>query len=277
MSLSALRFTAVLLASCALLGAEAVPTPALPLKDGERLTYRVSWALLIGAGEIKIDARHDAATNPRLIVKTSTATRGWLTRRLMPFDARSESIFDLETGKLLSLHEITEQRDKVAEHAVTFDYATRKATYAVPGSPAAILDIPPGNPVDLIMGLLQTRSWNLKEGEKQDALVLFKDDFYELTIHAARYEDVTTPLGTFRTLVLEPRMDKTPPKGMFKRGSSVRVWISQDERRLPVRFEVEFNIGTGTATLEAYTPPSSAQAPAAVGSPKKGDAKNSGS
>ena len=90
--------------------------------------------------------------------------------------------------------------------------------------------------------------------------MLFDDDFYELTIHATGYESVRTPVGTFNALVLEPRMDKTAPKGMFKRGSTVRVWIAQDDHRLPVRFEVEFKIGTGTATLEAYRPPTAAAA-----------------
>ncbi len=52
-------------------------------------------------------------------------------------------------------------------------------------------------------------------------------------------------LGTFMTQVLEPRMERTPPKGMFKRGSKVRVWISEDARRLPVRFKVEFKFGSG--------------------------------
>jgi len=51
-------------------------------------------------------------------------------------------------------------------------------------------------------------------------------------------------------------MEKSPPIGMFKRGSTVRVWIaSEDPRHLPVRFEVGFKIGTGTATLLDYQPP----------------------
>jgi hypothetical protein len=120
--------------------------------------------------------------------------------------------------------------------------------------------------MDLITCLLQTRGWDLKPGEKRDALVLFDDDFYELTLHAARYEEIRTSFGTFNTLVLEPRMEKTAPKGMFKKGSSVRVWISQDARRLPVRFEVEFKIGTGVATLTRYDAPPSPAVP---------DAKNS--
>ncbi len=261
MNFSVLRFFFPgLLASCLFVRA-ADPLSTLPLRDGERLAYRVSWAVVPGAGEIKIEARHDAAQAPRLIVTTTTATR-FFARLLLPFDAQSESIFDLQSGKLLSIHETANQRGKVTEHTVTFDYAARKANYQVPGGKEAprLLDMPAGDPVDLIMGLLSTRAWNIKEGETRDSLVLFNDDFYELTIHAARYEQVSTSLGTFQTLVLEPRMDKTPPKGMFKRGSSVRVWISQDERRLPVRFEVELGIGTGTATLESYTPPASAEA-----------------
>ena len=231
--------------------------PALPLQDGEQLTYRVSWAIVPGAGEIKISAKADPAGN-RLIVTTNTATRR-LAKMLLPFEAEANSIFDLQTGKLLSLRETSMTKGKRSEHTMTFDHASRVATYATIGAPPVAprqIPIPEGDPTDLMMGLLQTRSWNLKPGQKQDALVLFDDDFYELTIHMARYEDVQTPLGKFRTIVLEPRMDKTAPKGMFRRGSSVRVWIAQDDHRLPVKFEVEFKIGTGTATLEAYEGPS---------------------
>jgi hypothetical protein len=231
----------------------------LALKDGEALTYKVSWALLPGAGQIKIMAQADtSATAPRLRVTTTTATRG-LARLFLPFDARAESLFDAKSGRLLTLTESSQQPDRQTEHGVTFDYATARALYSIPGSrdKPRSLEMPAGDPMDLITSLVQTRSWDLKVGEKRDALVLFEDEFYELTVHAARTEEVETPLGTFHTIVLEPRMEKTQPKGMFKRGSTVRVWIEQDdERRLPVKFEVEFKIGTGLATLIDYQPPS---------------------
>lgn len=235
---------------------------SLPVYDGERLTYRVSWAIVPGAGEIKVSAREESgADGPTLAVTATTATRR-LARMLLPFDAEAKSIFDLKTGRLLSLQETSTQRSKRSAHRVTFDYTSRQATYQ--GSKSAdqpqVIAIPPGDPTDLIMGLLQTRSWNLKQGEKQDALVLFANDFYELTIYYTRNEQVRTPLGTFPAMVLEPRMERTAPKGMFKRGSTVRVWISQDERRLPLKFEVEFKIGTGTATLEAHEGPTASAA-----------------
>jgi hypothetical protein len=230
-------------------------SPALPLQDGEQLTYRVSWAIVPGAGEIRIAARQDIATK-HLIVTTNTATRR-LAKMLLPFEAEANSVFDFETGRLLSLRESNVTKNKRSEHTVTFDYASRMATYkgGNPTDKPRQLSIPPGDPTDLMMGLLQTRTWDLKPGQKRDALVLFDDDFYELTIHMARYEAVETPAGKFRTMVLEPRMDKTPPKGMFRRGSSVRIWIAQDAHRLPVKFEVEFKIGTGTAILESYQEP----------------------
>lgn len=264
----------------ALLGCLAIvagfAAPALPLQDGERLTYRVSWAIVPGAGEIRIAAKQaNSAAGPRLIVTTNTRTRG-VARMLLPFDAEASSTFDLTTGKLLALNEVSTQRGKRSEHSVTFDLTARKAHYVTNESKEKnrALAIPPGDPFDLIMGLLQTRSWDLKPGQKRDALVLFDDDFYELTIHMARYEDVQTPMGQFRTIVLEPRMDKTPPKGMFKRGSSVRVWIAQDNHRLPVKFEVEFKIGTGTATLESYERPSATRSSAATAPPSGRDETN---
>jgi hypothetical protein len=42
---------------------------------------------------------------------------------------------------------------------------------------------------------------------------------------------------------------------MFKRGASVGIWVSRDDARLPVRFQVQFKFGTGVATLVKYEPP----------------------
>lgn len=235
----------------------------LPLQENEHLKFRVSWAILGGAGEIKIDALRDPKSDARLVVTTTTRTRG-IAKLLLPFEAQASSTFDLATGKLVLLHETSKTRKAEDEHTVEFDHVKREALYEVPGGEVAprTLPIPPGDPLDLIMALMQTRSWDLQPGEKRESLVLFTDDFYELTIHFLRHEQVTTPLGTFQTIVMEPRMDRSEPKGMFRRGSTVRIWVSQDAYRLPVKFDVEFKIGTGTAVLESYQAPASTAKPA---------------
>lgn len=228
------------------------------LKAGEALTYRVGWGIFMHAGEIKITANALPSADGdavRLQVVTTTATRG-IARAFFSFRANAESLYDGVSGRLLMTSETTKSDKKETDVSTTFDYTRSVATHVNAKNPdPVLLPMPAGDPQDLIMSLVQTRHWNLKPGEHQDALVVFGDEFYELTIHAERYEEVRTPLGTFNTLVLVPRMDKTPPKGMFKRGGGVRVWIAQDERRLPVKFQVEFKFGSGVATLAAYQPP----------------------
>jgi hypothetical protein len=113
------------------------------------------------------------------------------------------------------------------------------------------IPIPEGDPVDLISALVQTRDWNLKPGEKRDVVVHFGRDFFPLTIHAEGYEEVRTPLGTFKTLMLVPRMEKDP-KGLFKKGGEIKVWISQDAANLPVKMQLKLNFGTATLLLSEY-------------------------
>jgi len=238
-------------------GAGSVFAGSPPLLEGEAFGFRVAWGIFGNAGEIRIDAS-PAGDHSR--ITTTTATRGFL-RGLFPFDARSEALYDA-AGLLQEVKEVSESKKKTSRHALAFDYTNSRADFTDELRPDrnVALDLPPGQPLDLITSLINTRSWDLKPGEKQDALVIFDDNVYELTIHAEAYEETRTPMGRFKTLKLVPKMEKTEPKGMFKRGSTVSVWISQDGQRLPVRFEVEFKFGSGVATLIDYRKPKTSAA-----------------
>lgn len=238
----------------------AAAEPKLALQDGEMLNYRVAWGIFLHAGEITIQAR--AETNdktPCTAVTTTTSTRGVL-RRLFQFEAQAESVFDQRTGRMLVHTESSAGGRKKTNTAIEFNYGNSTALYTdfINSANNETVRFPGDNPMDLIMSLVQTRMWDLQPGQTRDMDVVFGKDIYELTVHALRYEKIETALGSFRTLVLEPRMEKTPPKGMFKRGSQVHVWIAQDdEQHLPVKFEVEFSFGAGVATLVKYEPPGS--------------------
>jgi len=258
-----------------LLTALSASAAQVPLRVGEVLTFRVGWGIFLHAGDITIAATADHSDRkPEVVVTTLTSTRGFL-GQLFPFEARADSVFDPQTSRMLLHTEKSFSGRKSTSTVLQFDYAKSTASYIdmVDGSKNQTVPIPqPDHPLDLIASLIQTRNWGLKPGESREANVIFESEIYELTIHAVRYETLRTPLGTFNTLVYEPRMEKTPPKGMFKRGSNVRVWISQDGEPLPVRFEVEFKFGAGVATLTSYEPPSPPNATDAVASD---DAKNS--
>src|SRR5690606_35860797 len=86
--------------------------PSVPLEEGEQLTYRVAWGIFGRAGEIKIEAATETNDGvPNMVLTTTTQTRGVL-KRLFPFEARSESIFELPSGRLMLLTEASESGKK---------------------------------------------------------------------------------------------------------------------------------------------------------------------
>lgn len=248
-----LRFLAVTLLASSVVGQAA---PFTAFRDGETFTYRVGFAIFGRAGEIVIAAHEEKRDGVDVMrVTTDTRSRG-LVRGLYAFDNQAEVVIEKASGRMLHVKESGADPKRATDTEIAFDYKTRIATYIdrVRKERSTEISIPEGNPVDLISALVQTRDWNLKLGEKRDLLVQFGRDFYSLTITAEAYEEVRTPLGIYQTLVLVPRMEKDP-KGLFKKGGEIKVWISQDLSNLPVKMQLKLNFGAATLLLSEYQAP----------------------
>lgn len=229
---------------------------ASPLRVGERLEFRVSWGIFSHAGDIIVSAGQETIEGlSHTRVVTETSTRG-LIRGLYPFDGRVESLFDDRDGRLIAAFALTLTRRRETNASIVFDYGTGVANYVDPLRPerSTEIPIPEGRPMDLITTLINTRFWNIQPGERRPVAVLFDDEFYELVVVAEGIERVRTADGRQPALKLVPQME-AEPKGLFRRGGTVRVWLSADERRLPVRLEVSMKVGTAIALLTEYQPP----------------------
>ncbi|ATC62794.1 hypothetical protein CMV30_01770 [Nibricoccus aquaticus] len=247
---------AFLLSLTTLVCSAALRAAPISFGDGERFNFRVSWGLFSEAAEITIAARAEQSAGlSQIRVTTTTATRGMI-RKLYSFDGRAESVFDSTDGRMLAAVASTSTKKKKTHAMAVFDYTAANVRYEDYLRPHRSLNIPlpAGQPMDLITSLIESRAWNLKVGDRRPTTVMFDDEFYDLTLVAEKIERVETPTGTYDTLVIVPLMEKDP-KGMFKRGGTVRVWISQDEKHLPVKLEVSLKYGTGTAWLTDYRPP----------------------
>jgi hypothetical protein len=227
--------------------------PFTAFRDGETFTYKVGFAIFGRAGDIVISA-HDEKKDGVDVVRVTTDTRSHgFVRAVYAFDNKAEVLIDKASGRMLHVKESGADPKRATDTEITFDYKARVAQYIdrVRSDRSEVVPIPEGNPVDLISALVQTRDWNLQPGEKRDVIVQFGSDFYPLSIKAEAYEEVRTPLGTYRTLVLVPRMEKDP-KGLFKKGGEIKVWISQDASNLPVKMQLKLNFGTATLLLSDY-------------------------
>jgi hypothetical protein len=230
--------------------------PFTAFRDGEAFTYRVGFAIFGHAGDIVIAAHEKSQDGVDVMsVTTDTRSNGFV-RGLYAFDNKAEVVIEKASGRMLRVKESGADPKRATDTETVFDYGKRIAKYTDRVRPdrSAEVPIPDGEPVDLISALVQTRDWNLKPGEKRDLLVQFGSDFYPLTIKAERYEEVWTPLGTYQTLVLVPRMEKNP-QGLFKKGGEIKGWISQDASSLPVKMQLKLNFGSATLLLSGYRPP----------------------
>jgi len=241
--------------------------PFTAFGDGEKLVYRVSWGI-IGAGRITITAKAETGLDgkPLMLITNSMSSRG-MVRGLYRFDNTAEVIIERDTGRMLSTHEKGVERNNNTESRTDFDYAAGVAHHTDTHRPNRNVDIPlkaDDLPMDLISALVQTRRWNMKPGDSRDVLVHFGRELYPVTIHAIGIEEVNTSLGDFQALLLSPRMEKEPPRGLFKRGGEIKVWIAaQGDVTLPVKMQLKLGFGSATLILAERTPPTAEQKPTA--------------
>lgn len=68
-------------------------------------------------------------------------------------------------------------------------------------------------------------------------------------VHIIKQEKIETPAGSFDTILVEPVMEGV--KGVFSKspGSRLFVWLSDDDKKIPVQLKSAISIGDFTAIL----------------------------
>jgi hypothetical protein len=101
--------------------------------------------------------------------------------------------------------------------------------------------------------LFYFRTLPLAVGKKFDVPVIADGKLYTLGVEVTATQRITTPLGTFDALVVEPKSEMAG--GVFRdEKNRMTIWYSADERHLPLRIKSELKFGSITATLNKVAP-----------------------
>lgn len=65
-------------------------------------------------------------------------------------------------------------------------------------------------------------------------------------VKVLRREEIETPLGRFKTVLIRPILKS---EGIFARTGDMYIWLTDDERRIPVQMKSKVKIGSITAML----------------------------
>jgi hypothetical protein len=221
------------------------------LRPGELLVFKMSWGILSNIGETRIETvEEESGGSRRFRIKISTKSRGLL-NAIYPVVNDSESLIDRSTGKPLQITVEGKSGSRPTKTMTQFDYAAGKLVHTDYLRPHrnGIAELPDEPAYDLMVAMLQSREWNLQPGDTREVLTAFEDEFYYITLTAHRREKVKTGDGTFEAVMIEPTQIGEP-KGFFKRGGSMRYWISDGPNPQVVKMVFKTKAGTLTAVLD---------------------------
>ena len=90
---------------------------------------------------------------------------------------------------------------------------------------------------------------NFKPGQKIHLQNFYKDSTYELDVRFKGRQEIEVQAGKFKCIVVEPLAKEG---GLFKSEGRVYVWLTDDERKIPVRVSSKVAIGSIDSELIEY-------------------------
>lgn len=226
----------------------------MPFGPGERVEMRVTYAgLLAGRASLAVEPGSEGARLRFVAVAKSEGFFAWLFR--FRVDDRTVAEWDPVTSCSLGIEKHLREGCASRDQVVRIDAATGRVE--VEDARVEQRDFPLGPCVlDVLSALFVTR---IRLPSEQDPLRLpvfdnGKSYGLEVRLRGRERLDLPPPLGRdVPTVVVEPLLAEGT--GLFVKKGRLTVWLTDDERRVPVRMRSKVAIGSVSADLESYTPP----------------------
>ena len=140
------------------------------------------------------------------------------------------------------------------EEAVTLDQANHRykdTSYRMDKDRYEFQDgsLPP-NILDVLGSFFYVRTIPLAVGQFFSLDVYSGGKVWPLEVHVKKRQTVKVAAGTFDCFVVEPLLRE---QGLFiSKGKKLEVWMTADDRRLPVRMRAEIFVGHVSVELQSY-------------------------
>lgn len=240
-----LRFRSILRLTAAALTASLCAAPQTPAATTrETLEFGIEWRLITAGKARFVWTGTPGSSQVRLKLDS-----GGLVSRLYQVDddytaTLGENLCAQSTTLLA--HEGSRNRDT----RVTFDAAAGRASYLekdlIKNTTAAReVEIPPCVH-DVIGALMVLRRMSIEPGKSAQIPVSDGKKFVQVRIESQRREDIKTANGIRKTIRYEAFLFDDL---LFRRSGHLHIWLTDDERRLPVQLQVKMNLAIGTITF----------------------------
>lgn len=218
---------------------------------GEHLEYRVHYGFINAAEAIVDVAPTVYKINDRPCYRVN-------------IDGRTTGAFDLvtrvrdtwrsyiDTAAILpqQFYFRAQEGDYRKEESVTFDHTANTAK-AVEKTERDLFKVP-DNVHDVISGyyFLRTIDFNkLAIGQTVEVPAFFDEVVYNMKVRYQGKDVLKTRFGKINVIKLNPVM---PNNDFFKSENSIRIWVSDDANKVPMKAEVDLAVGSLEMDLRRY-------------------------
>jgi hypothetical protein len=220
-------------------------TYSAPLTAPEKFVYDLRWTG-VKAGTASFEVKNDgdrvkilstAESAPWVSVFYTVDDRVESTLLKRPFDGSFHA-----SQYRLKIREGRHRRDK----EVIFDHDNNKAIY-IDHLKNERKEFGVAPPVfDPLSGFFHLRSLKLSVGQPVYIAIFDSKKVWNVEVRVLKREKITLPTGTVNTIVVKPMMQS---EGIFSRKGEMVIWLTDDEKHIPVKMQTKVAIGAITATL----------------------------
>jgi hypothetical protein len=232
---------------------------ALPLRAGafpvpERLEFEISYGGILAGRAVQEVIREGDEVH---IISTAKSA-SWL-RVFFPVDDRIESVLmsgssqhPIGMPRLYRIR-IHEGRTRFNREAV-FDRRTLEVRTKDNVDNSVTVKPITEQTYDTLSSFFFFRSIPFQVGTSYSIDIFDCKKLMNTEVQILRREVVKTRLGSFKTVVIKPMLKS---EGVFDRTGDMLIWLTDDERRIPILMKSKVKIGSITATLVGgtYWPP----------------------
>jgi hypothetical protein len=111
----------------------------------------------------------------------------------------------------------------------------------------------PKNIQDVVSGYYYLRTVNfnnMKVGQTVLVKAFFEGDIFDMRMRYAGKEKIKTRFGTANVFKINPIL---PSNTFFENENSIRIWVSDDANKIPLKIEVDLKIGAISMDIKKYS------------------------
>ena len=236
----------------------------LPFERGEELIYQAEFTrgLLRGVDvaefHFKSTTEHVArGTDDPVVLHLigDVVSKGLFPRIAgFKFHQHVESTADVEPFTALHTDKIEEQGKRSRVLEAVFDHKTHKVTWKErsPNPQGGAFDFT--EPIqDVLTVIYYLRTQKLETGKSFDVPVTDAGRVFRMSVTAFEEKEIDTVLGKVKAIRVEPAL--FGDTSLVRARGQLSIWITKDDRHLPVRAQLKVDLGTFDIKLKRVSYP----------------------